>query len=119
MKLLQKDGQSFKSSDFQIVRQIKESLCHVESEGSKFFEELPPYTKLHDITKQLQEEQKRFKVGEKRENKTAETTEYILPDGTSIQLDNEVKSKAPEILFQPGLVGFEYPGIHEMVNTCI
>ena len=37
MKLLQKDGQSFKSNDFQIVRQIKESLCYVESEGSKFF----------------------------------------------------------------------------------
>ena len=48
-----------------------------------------------------------------------ETVDYVLPCGTSIQIDSELKSKAPEILFQPGLVGFEYPGIHEMVNTCI
>ena len=43
----------------------------------------------------------------------------MLPDGTNISIDSEVKSKAPEILFQPGLIGLEYPGIHEMVNTCI
>lgn len=57
MTLLQKAGCNLHSTtDFQIVRQIKENHCFVESEGSKFFSELPPYTKLIDITKQLQEE---------------------------------------------------------------
>lgn len=33
---------------------------------------------------------------------------YILPDGTPIELVNE-KNKAPEILFNPEKIGLEYP----------
>ena len=87
------------STDLQIVRQIKEQHCFVELQGNKFLPELPPYTKMTDIPKQLQEEQKRFKATEKKTITSTEKTEYMLPDGTNIQLDNEVKSKAPEILF--------------------
>ena len=45
--------------------------------------------------------------------------EYLLPDGTKIVLGNAEKSKAPEILFRPSLIGLEYPGIHELVTNCI
>lgn len=45
--------------------------------------------------------------------------EYLLPDGTKIVLGNAEKSKAPEILFRPSLIGLEHPGIHELVTACI
>jgi len=41
-----------------------------------------------------------------------------MPDGTILKLGNELK-KAPEILFKPELIGLEYPGVHEMVVSCI
>jgi centractin len=44
--------------------------------------------------------------------------EYKLPDGNKIKLSVE-RTLAPEILFKPDLIGLEYPGVHEMVNTCI
>ncbi len=43
---------------------------------------------------------------------------FILPDGQTVRLGTE-KWKAPEILFHPELIGLEYPGVHEMVATCI
>ena len=47
MTLLQKSGANLHSTaDLQIVRQIKEQHAFVELEGSKFFPELPPYTKM-------------------------------------------------------------------------
>jgi len=50
--------------------------------------------------------------------KEASATNFILPDGQSIKLGSE-KSKAPEILFRPELIGLEYPGVHEIVANCI
>ena len=38
--------------------------------------------------------------------------QYTLPDGTLLNLGPE-RFRAPEILFQPDIVGEEYPGIHE------
>lgn len=43
---------------------------------------------------------------------------YRLPDGNSVKLGSE-KTKAPEILFKPELIGLEYPGVTEMVTSCI
>ena len=55
---------------------------------------------MSEITKQLHEEQKKIKgPATKAITPNIQKTEYMLPDGTNIQLDNEVKSKAPEILF--------------------
>ena len=43
--------------------------------------------------------------------------QYTLPDGTLLNLGPE-RFRAPEILFQPDIVGEEYPGIHEcLVNS--
>lgn len=36
---------------------------------------------------------------------------YLLPDGSPIQLNNE-RFLAPEILFDPGRIGYEYQGVH-------
>lgn len=45
-------------------------------------------------------------------------TVYKLPDGQTINLSAE-RFRAPEILFQPNLVGLEYPGVHEHLFTAI
>jgi len=52
-----------------------------------------------------------------KEKETSQSN-YTLPDGNVIKLGIE-KSKAPEILFKPDLIGLEYPGVHEMVANCI
>ncbi|KAI9356730.1 actin-like protein [Zopfochytrium polystomum] len=44
--------------------------------------------------------------------------EYTLPDGNVVRLGPE-RFRAPEILFNPDLVGLEYPGIHQVVVDAI
>merc|ERR1719350_91254 len=43
-----------------------------------------------------------------------EQAPFRLPDGSQISLGAE-RFRAPEILFNPSLVGMEYPGIHELL----
>jgi centractin len=54
-------------------------------------------------------------VGKEKETSV---NNFVLPDGQTIKLGSE-KSKAPEILFRPELIGLEYPGVHEIVANCI
>jgi centractin len=42
--------------------------------------------------------------------------EYTLPDGNKIVLGAEV-FRAPEVLFQPKLLGMEFPGLHEALGA--
>ncbi|RSH82783.1 Actin-2 [Apiotrichum porosum] len=44
--------------------------------------------------------------------------EFKLPDGKVIQLGTE-RFLAPEILFNPELVGLEYPGVHQVIVDSI
>ena len=57
-------------------------------------------------------------MSRKDENQQNNLREYRMPDGTILKLGSE-RSKAPEILFKPELIGLEYPGVHEMVVSCI
>jgi centractin len=59
-----------------------------------------------------------FDFIKEKENHQANYRDYRLPDGNVLKLGSE-KSKAPEILFKPELIGLEYPGVHEMVASCI
>ncbi len=43
---------------------------------------------------------------------------YRLPDGRTIELGAE-RFRAPEALFKPDLLGYEWPGIHELVAASI
>ena len=43
---------------------------------------------------------------------------YILPDGTEIALGEE-RYMAPELLFYPDKLGYEFMGIHEMLVSSI
>jgi len=89
--LLRKTGHNFHTSaEFEIVKKIKEKCCTIS------------------------EVAKDDKLVEK-DNKML--TQYILPDGTTIDIGVE-KFRAPEILFAPEKIGLEYPPIHELlVNT--
>jgi actin len=55
-----------------------------------------------------------------KDNTSAEAEErvYTLPDGQDIKIGSE-RYRCPELLFQPSLKGYEYPGIHEVVHTSI
>ena len=89
--LLKRVGYSFiSSSEFEIVRKIKESSC---------------YTIL-------------FNIDTTRKTTDAGITQYYLPDGNHINLGEE-KILAPEILFNPSLIGMEYPSFQEMVVTSL
>lgn len=89
IELLQIRGYAFnRSADFETVRQIKEELCYVGFDL--------------DIERQLSLET------------TTLIKKYELPDGRVIKMDRE-RYEAPEVLFNPGLLGMEAVGIHEML----
>lgn len=91
--LLRKRGHVFhKSSEFEIVRQIKEGICYVPR---NFAQE-----------EEMEKQQQIF-------NK-----DYVLPDGSIIKVGGE-QFRAPEILFKPDMVGLEYMGVHDVVTSSI
>jgi len=46
------------------------------------------------------------------------TQSYTLPDGTPLEIGAE-RFRAPEVLFNPELIGEEYEGVHELVVSSI
>lgn len=90
--LLKRVGHSFNTSaEFEIVKKIKESLC---------------YTILNNSSDE-----------DKKKNETSPTN-YVLPDGTFISLKEE-KIMAPEILFNPSIVGTEFLPFQDLITNCI
>jgi len=94
--LMMKAGYDFHTSaEKEIVREIKENLCYVA---------LDPEV-----------EEKLAKGIEAREKMKMK---FKLPDGNIIEIGPE-RFRAPEILFQPSLIGEEYLGIHQMMVQSI
>lgn len=56
--------------------------------------------------------------GEKSENEEEPEVPYKLPDGNVIQIGTE-KFRAPEVLFNPALIGQEYQGMHQCLFNSI
>ena len=96
VRLLQKKGYAFNSSaDFDFVRELKEKYCFVSND---------------------------IESDRKLERETSYYNSYhLLPDETRIRISDE-KFEAPEILFNPSLIGKEYDGIPYMmmksINSC-
>lgn len=93
MKLLQLRGYSLtEGADFETVRKIKEEFCYVAYD--------------------TQQEHKL----------AAETTvlveKFKLPDDREITIGRE-RYQAAEVLFNPGLLDMDVPGIHEMVYNAV
>lgn len=89
--LLRKSGYKFTTTaEKEVVRTIKEKTCYVAPLG-------------------LDKEEKAT---------NGKFDDFPLPDGNVIKLCNE-RYKAPEILFNPELIGLEYAGIHQVVVDSI
>merc|ERR1719181_743992 len=80
------------SSEKDIARQMKEAKCYVAVD--------------------FDAEIKKFKEGQGTE------AEYEMPDGQIIKLGDQ-QFRAPEVLFNPGLIGKEAAGIAEMTYQTI
>lgn len=94
--LLRKSGYVFHTSaEKEVVRLIKESVSYVAADPKK--------------------EEKDWAAARADQSKTAE---YVLPDGARLRVGQE-RFRAPEILFDPEIVGLEYPGIQQIVTDAI
>lgn len=91
-RLLDDKGHRFKTfSEREIVRDIKEKFCYCAND--------------------FDEEIKLFKIKNMTKN-------YVLPDGNTIQIGDEM-FKSGEVLFEPELIGKELNGIHQAVYDSI
>ncbi|EKG12053.1 Actin-like protein [Lasiodiplodia theobromae] len=95
--LLRKSGYVFHTSaEKEIVRNIKESHSYVCLDPVK--------------------EEKEWSGSTARANE--KSVEYKLPDGKKLKIGAE-RFRAPEILFNPELIGSEYQGVHQLVVNAI
>lgn len=89
--LLRRVGYAFTTTaEFEIVKKIKEDNCYVS-------------TNLNFDSSKIDDTQ---------------AHEYLLPDGNSIKFGYE-KYIAPEIMFNPSLIGLEYLSVQEMLCSSI
>uniref|UniRef100_A0A0G4ICP1 Actin n=1 Tax=Chromera velia CCMP2878 TaxID=1169474 RepID=A0A0G4ICP1_9ALVE len=90
---LRRAGRVFHTSaEMEVVKQIKETVCYV----------------AYNLQKEEHQEH----------DKGGASSSYTLPDGSPMTIGPE-KFRAPEILFHPHMVGYEYPGIHDLLVTSI
>ena len=82
--------------DSEFLRNIKHNKCRLESEG---------------LLKKKETMNEEGSLGDKQHN-------YTLPDGSTVNITNELV-QAPNILFNPKLIGSRSPGIHELVYECV
>jgi len=89
--LLRRAGHPFHTSaELEVIKDIKEKICYVAFNIERT---------------------------QKEEEDTEPEATYKLPDGNVVQIGAE-KYRAPEVLFNPSLIGLEYVGIHQcLVNS--
>jgi centractin len=104
LTLLQRQGYSFSTtSEFEIVKKMKEDICFTSISGNSI-------NNISNINSNIE-------LGGNK-NKSESTGIYNLPDGNAIKIGDE-KSLAPEILFNPSIIGNENLSFQEMIITSI
>lgn len=94
---LRRSGYVFTSSaEKEVVREIKERCCAVNVVPVR-----------EDFYSQQEQD-----IGD------GSIQDFLLPDGTRINVGSE-RFRAPEILFNPSLIGLEAPGVHESLVSSI
>lgn len=101
------------SAEFEILRTMKEKVCMVSQQPILEGKELE-MAKDKDAKEGLKDRDREKEKNAEKKN----TIPYILPDGSQIDLGSE-RLKAPEILFNPSLVGLECPSINELLVNCV
>lgn len=97
-RLLRKSGSVFHTSaEKEIVKQIKEKVSYVALDPKK--------------------EEKEWMNASSRGGES-KIVEYVLPDGKKLKVGPE-RFRAAEILFEPELIGLEWPGLHQIVVDSI
>ncbi|CED83325.1 Actin and related proteins [Phaffia rhodozyma] len=106
--LLRKSGSNLSTSaELETVRTIKEKCCYIALNPSKEDKELL-----------LAASSAGGKSGKVNDGRKKAGEDFILPDGRKIQLGSE-RFRAPEILFNPELVGQEFVGVHQLLVDSI
>ncbi|POS84094.1 actin-like protein [Erysiphe pulchra] len=96
--LLRKSGYVFHTSaEKEVVRLIKEKVSYVA------------------VNPKQEEKEWAASIGKIGDGKSIE---YTLPDGNNIKIGAE-RFRAPEILFDPEIIGLEYSGVHQIVVDAI
>lgn len=97
--LLRKGGSVFHTSaEKEIVKNIKEKTSYVALDPKK--------------------EEKEWSSTAGRGGGESKVAEYALPDGQKLKIGPE-RFRAPEILFDPEIIGLEWPGLHQIVVDAI
>lgn len=97
-KLLRKEGSVFHTSaEKEIVKAIKEKVSYVALDVKK--------------------EEKEWQNASSRGGQS-KVAEYVLPDGKKLKIGPE-RYKAAEILFDPEIIGLEWPGLHQIIVDSI
>ncbi|TKA76937.1 Actin-like protein [Friedmanniomyces simplex] len=97
--LLRKSGSVFHTSaEKEIVKQIKETTSYVVLNPKK--------------------EEKEWLAANNRGSGESKVVDYVLPDGQHLKIGSE-RFRAPEILFDPEIIGLEWPGLHHLVVDAI
>ncbi|KAJ2779928.1 centractin- actin- protein of the dynactin complex [Coemansia javaensis] len=108
--LLQKAGHGFfTSAEKEIVRQIKEKICYVALDAAREEKELASVAGPRIGA---------MAPGGAGADAKPRNDAFKLPDGRLITLGHE-RFRAPEILFQPDIIGLEFPGVHQIVADAI
>ena len=96
--MLRKEGLIFNTTaEFEVVKTIKEKICFLTSNPQRTFEDRTVSGGAGELA----------------------NTSYVLPDGRTVEIGVNSRLRAPEILFRPDLIGYEFEGVHEILVSSI
>lgn len=107
----------YTSAEREVVKEIKEKICYVAYNIDNYEKEYASSSssqdaKLHGLTTGADG------TAMLGTDELEPEIPYKLPDGSILHVGSE-KYRAPELLFNPSLIGLEYPGIHQSLVNCI